>query len=253
MDDAVRAVTMENVKRLWSSMRRISPPGRQADKMMHVPRRGADNCSAMRARTPVLLLIALLLATCSGCIALEKDGDPGTVELPWSGVYQPPRGETTSTPSTTGNLNAVIPVDPVPVQPGEHLPDPNTANVTPIPLTRIDAKKPVVEMTKVFENNYTLYHSARGLQVDVVDVPFIITFSVTPKHPEPDSHSRLVVTVRDPETLKLIADEGYHGIYGSDPEKSITLYQAGRYIVTLDGRFVDVTLTMGTEKLNVPG
>ena len=104
-----------------------------------------------------------------------------------------------------------------------------------------------------FRDRYTLFHSARGLQVDVVDVPFIITFSATPRHPEPDANSRLVVTVRDPETLRLIADEGYHGSFGSARVKSFKLYRPGRYSVTLDGRFVDVKVTMGTEKVNVPG
>ena len=147
----------------------------------------------------------------------------------------------------------MIPVDPVPVQPGEYLPNPNPANVTPIPLTRMDVVKSLVETTTVFEDHYTLYHSAPGLQVDVVDVPFIITFSATPRHSDPGAYSRLAVTVRDLETLRLIADEGYNGIYGSGREKSITLYRAGRYIVTLDGWFGDVRVTMGTEMINVPG
>ena len=238
---------------------RISSPGRHAghfrrsNKRTHLPQRSTDNRGVMHVRTPALLLIALLLVACSGCIALEKDDGPDTVEPPWSGAAQPPPGETAPAPSSTGNRNTVVPVDPVPVQPGEHLPDPNPCNVTPVPLTRMDGAKPVAEKTKVFEEQYTLYHSARGLQVDVVDVPFIITFSATPRHPEPDANSRLVVTVRDPETLRLIADEGYHGIYGSAREKSITLYRAGRYIVTLDGRFGDVTVTMGTEMMNGPG
>ena len=238
---------------------RISSPGRRVEqfrrsnKQKHLPQRSTDNRGAMRVRTPALLLLALLLIACSGCIALEKDDDPGTVEPPWSGAAQPPPDRTAPAPSSTGNRNTVVPVDPVPVQPGELLPNPNTANVTPVPMTRIDTTRPVAEKTKVFEEQYTLYQSARGLQVDVVDVPFIITFSATPRHPEPDAYSRVVVTVRDPETLRLIADEGYHGIYGSAREKSITLYRAGRYIVTLDGRFVDVKVTMGTEKVNVPG
>ena len=79
---------------------------------------------------------------------------------------------------------------------------------------------------------------------------FIITFAVTPRNPEPGAYSRLVVTVRDPETLRLVADEGYNGIYGSAREKSIKLYSPGRYIVTLDGRFVDVTVKMATEQAN---
>jgi hypothetical protein len=240
-------------------MRRIPSSGRraglfrQADEKMYMPRRGADN--AMHVRTPALLLIALLLVACCGCIALEKDDDLDPAESPWSGISQPIPGGTSSdpVPSATQSRNTVVPVDPVPVQPGEHLPDPNPCNVTPVPLTRMDGAKPVAEKTKVFEEQYTLYQSARGLQVDIVDVPFIITFSATPRHPEPDAYSRVVVTVRDPETLRLIADEGYHGIYGSAREKSIKLYSPGRYIVTLDGRFVDVKVTMGTEKVNVPG
>jgi len=240
-------------------MRRISSPGRRAgqfqrsNKRTHLPQRSIDNRGAMHVRTSALLLIALFLVACSGCITLEKDDDPDTAEPPWSGAVQPSPDRTAPASPSTGNRNTVVPVDPVPVQPGEHLPNPNTANVTPIPMTRIDTTRPVAEKTKVFEEQYTLYHSARGLQVDVVDVPFIITFSATPRHPEPDANSRLVVTVRDPETLRLIADEGYHGIYGSAREKSITLYRAGRYIATLDGRFVDVKVTMGTEKVNVPG
>jgi len=239
-------------------MRRIPSPGRRVEQFrrskseLHPPRRSMDCRDVMHVRTPALLLIALLLVACSGCIALEKDDDPGIDDPPWSGAVQPTPERTAPAPSSTGNLNTVVPVDPVPVQPGEYLPNPNTANVTSIPMTRLETTTPVAETTKVFEDHYTLYHSARGLLVDVVDVPFIITFSATPKHPEPDANSRLVVTVRDAETLRLIADEGYHGIYGSDREKSITLYRAGRYIVTLDGRFVDVKVTMGTEKMNVP-
>ncbi|WP_074368548.1 hypothetical protein [Methanoculleus chikugoensis] len=219
-----------------------------------MPRRGGDFRSAP-ARTAALILIVVLVAACSGCIALEKDDEPipsDAVDQPWSGSLEPSR-ENRPTPSVTQNLNLVVPVDPVPVQPGEHLPDPNPCNVSSLPMTRVDVAKPLVETTTVFEEQYSLVYSARGLQVDVVDVPFIITFSATPRHPEPDANSRLVVTVRDPETLRLIADEGYHGIYGSAREKSIKLYSPGRYIVTLDGRFVDVKVTMGTEKVNVPG
>ena len=235
-----------------SPSRRHAGLYRRSDGKRYVPPRGGDY-SSVPVQNAALLLVALLLVACSGCIALEKDDDPGTVEPPWSGAAQPPPGETAPAPSATGNRNTVVPVDPVPVQPGEHLPDPNPCNVTPVPLTRMDGAKPVAEKTKVFEEQYTLYHSARGLQVDVVDVPFIITFSATPRHREPGAYSRLVVTVRDAETLRLIADEGYNGIYGSAREKSITLYRAGRYIVTLDGRFVDVKVTMGTEMMNVPG
>jgi len=232
---------------------RRAGPFRRTNGKTHMLRQGAAYRGAMSTRAAALFLIALLLVACSGCITLEKDDDPDTAEPPWSGAVQPSPDRTAPASPSTGNRNTVVPVDPVPVQPGEHLPNPNTANVTPIPMTRIDTTRPVAEKTKVFEEQYTLYHSARGLQVDVVDVPFIITFSATPRHPEPDANSRLVVTVRDPETLRLIADEGYHGIYGSAREKSITLYRAGRYIATLDGRFVDVKVTMGTEKVNVPG
>jgi len=231
---------------------RRAGPFRRTNGKTHMLRQGAAYRGAMSTRAAALFLIALLLVACSGCIALEKDDGLDPAELPWSGSSDPPR-ENRPAPSVTQNFNVVIPVDPVPAQPGEHLPDPNPQNVTSIPMTRVDVAKPLVETTTVFEEQYTLYHSARGLQVDVVDVPFIITFSATPRHPEPDANSRLVVTVRDPETLRLIADEGYHGIYGSAREKSIKLYSPGRYIVTLDGRFVDVKVTMGTEKVNVPG
>ena len=208
-------------------------------------------------QTVFLLLLSVLVAMSSGCIALEKEVDPDPVEYPWSVTPQDPPDGMTSPPASMSFVsdsgNVVVPVDPVPVQPGELLPNPNPHNVTSVPLTRIDTTRPVAETTKVFEDHYTLYHSARGLQVDVVDVPFVITFTVTPRNPKPDLNSRLVVTVRDPETLRLVADDGYNGIYGNEPEKSIKLYRAGRYIVTLDGRFVDVTVRMRTEQTTVPG
>lgn len=226
-----------------------------------MPRRGTNDRSAMLARTAALLLIAVLVTACSGCIALEKADDPdptvpgGSAEPPWSGVPESPHGGTAPapTPSATENANVVVPVDPVPVQPGELLPNSNPCNVTSVPLTRVDAAKPLVKKAKVFEDRYSLTYSAVGLQVDAVDVPFTITFSVNPQHPEPGGYSRLVVTVRDAETLRLVADEGYNGTYGSAKEKSITLYRPGRYIVTLDGHFVDVKVTMATEQTSGSG
>ncbi len=222
---------------------------------MHMLRRGTGYRGIMSARSAVPLLIALLIVACSGCIALEKDDDlgpagPGAVEPPWSGIPQPSPGETAPgpAPSATESGSTVVPVDPVPVQPGEYIPNPNPYNVSSVPLIRMDAVKPVVERATVFEEQYSLVYSARGLQVDVVDVPFIITFAVDAQNPEPGAYSRLVVTVRAPETLQLIADEGYNGIYGSAREKSITLYRPGRYIVTLDGHFVDVKVTMAAER-----
>lgn len=194
-------------------------------------------------------MIAALVVSCCGCITLEKDVDVGTVpdvtELPWSGSPAP-------TPAPSPNRNVVVPVDPVPVQPGELLPEVNPCGVPTVTLSRIDAKKAIIEKTTVFEEEYSLVYSARGLLVDVIDVPFIITFSVTPRHSEPGAYSRLIVTVRDPETLRLIADEGYNSIYGSEQMKSIKLYQPGRYIVTLDGHFVDVKVEMQTERATVP-
>ncbi|WP_305066364.1 hypothetical protein [Methanoculleus sp.] len=219
-----------------------------------MPRRGGD-CHSAPARTAAILLIVVLVAACSGCIALEKDDEPipsGNVDQPWSGSLEP-AGANHPVASVTQNLNLVVPVDPVPVQPGEHLPDPNPCNVSSLPMTRVDVAKPLVETTTFFEEQYSLVYSARGLQVDVVDVPFVINFTVAPRVREPGAYSRLVVTVRDAESLRLIADEGYNGIYGSAREKSIKLYSPGRYIVTLDGRFVDVRVMMGTEKVNAPG
>ncbi len=247
-----------------SSFYRFAGLCRQSNGKGHMLRRGTDHRIIMTLRTIALLMIAALVASCCGCITLEKDDDAGTVpdvtEPPWSGSPAPswedeedsPGPGPAHTPSTSPNGNVVVPVDPVPVQSGEPLPEVNPCGVPTIPLSRIDARKTIVEKTTVFEGEYSLVYSARGLQVDVVDVPFIITFSVTPKHSEPGAYSRLVVTVRDPETLRLIADEGYNSIYGSERTKSIKLYQPGRYIVTLDGHFVDVKVKMQTEQARAP-
>lgn len=239
---------------------RLAGLGRPRNGKADMPRCGTNHCGVMLARTAAFLLIAVLVTACSGCIALEKvddpdPADPGAADSPWSGVPESPHGGATpvSTLLAPENANVVVPVDPVPVQPGELLPTSNPCNVTSVPLTQVDVAKPLVTKTKVFEDQYSLTYSAAGLQVDVVDVPFIITFSVNARHPESGAYSRLVVTVRDAETLKLVADEGYNGTYGSAKEKSITLYRPGRYIVTLDGHFVDVKVTMATERTSGSG
>ncbi|WP_214084094.1 hypothetical protein [Methanoculleus sp.] len=101
--------------------------------------------------------------------------------------------------------------------------------------------------TTIFAGTYVLNHSAVGLKVNADAAPFFISFSVTPRYPDSVARSSLTVTVRDADTLELVVDDGYNGLYSSDTEKTILLYRPGAYIVTLDGRYVSVAVGMGTK------
>lgn len=226
----------------------------------------------MSARIPIRVLVVLVMvfvAAGGGCLAVKKAGendesdsstapvqsDPGSgrpqAALPFMGfpgmVPHGP-GPAVTQASEPVYSDAVYLVDPVPAQQGEYLPRENPCNVSPIPMTRYPVEAGVlVNETAIFAGTYVLNHSAVGLKVNADAAPFFITFRVTPRSPDPVVRSSLTVTVRDAETLELVADEGYNGLYSSDTEKTILLYRPGPYVVTLDGRYVSVAVRMGTK------
>jgi hypothetical protein len=215
----------------------------------------------------VLALLIIATAGCTGCITIAKtagseepDATPSPATTSRHTALPPPEVPpsllTTSILSAedgsiaeTGYTESVRPADPVPAQPGESLPKDNPCNVPSLAAGERPAKSTnKVNLTVVYSGTHVLNDSAVGLQVDATEAPFYISFDVTPNYPETVRRCTLAVSVREAETLRLVADEGYDGIYSSEPEKMIMLYSPGTYIVTLDGQYVTVAVAMGTAK-----
>ncbi len=217
----------------------------------------------------LIVLVMLFIAAGGGCLAVKKveendesnasttsvQSDPGSkrpqTALPFMGfpgmVPNGP-GPAVTQASEPVYSDAVYLVDPVPAQQGEHMPRENPCNVSRIPMTHYPPGAGVlVNETTIFAGTYVLNHSAVGLKVNADAAPFFISFSVTPRYPDSVARSSLTVTVRDADTLELVVDDGYNGLYSSDTEKTILLYRPGAYIVTLDGRYVSVAVGMGTK------
>jgi len=207
----------------------------------------------------IACVICLTLVLSAGCIEITReerhtnsaDKEPGAVERGAEFVREfehPARiTEPASEESRRVDDLVVVRVDPVPVQPGESIPSDNPLNIGQPTMHRPPSHTDSTKRDILYEETIRLNYSVVGLGVPVDVVPFFIECDITPLYGNPDTAS-LVMTVRDARTNELVADTGYNWIYSSNREKRIVLYTPGEYVVTMDGRRVKVTLTMGTER-----
>jgi hypothetical protein len=105
----------------------------------------------------------------------------------------------------------------------------------------------IINTSTIFEQTYVLRYNSVGFLVDVVKPPFVIAYTTTPTTSDPyylnnPYYCFMTITVRDPETMKIMTEEGYGRIYSTDTNKAITLYRSGTYHVTLYGNMVQVKI-----------
>ncbi len=55
-----------------------------------------------------------------------------------------------------------------------------------------------------------------------------------------------MLTVRDADTLEVVAEQGYGRVYSDNLEQQIIIYRQGRYYLTLYGNRLAVTLSVTT-------
>ena len=177
---------------------------------------------------------------------------------------------TATTPGFVIDAAPIIPPDPYPIQHGTRI------NATPQnnPLDRVPD----------FTRTYTLSGNATGMIINVMKGPLIISFVVNPLYDcleNPEScrgnlaasvnRPWMTITVRDNQTLEIVAEDGYGGKYSSDTgrytftntgtdvstgiqttstttpgPRYIAIYKEGQYHVTLTGAYLDVTLSVAT-------
>ena len=120
-----------------------------------------------------------------------------------------------------------------------------------------------------FRQSYALRGNSTGLTVNAtaLESPLTICFKVKPLYDcikNPDSCRGktdtgkstnlqsislpyFTLTIRNDQTRELITEDGYGGIYSSQiTNRTISIYNEGRYHLTLSGNSVDVTLSVGT-------
>jgi hypothetical protein len=170
-----------------------------------------------------------------------------------------------------------------------------TPDVTPDPYifpnaTRINETplQPAFQYWKPqFTKTYTLTGNAVGLLVNVAQGPLYVVYTVNPKYDclqDPDScrgtilvpvnNPYMSITVRDNQTNKIVAEDGYGRQFSSDTgtytfstsgntttsvngqttvsstsvpgPRYIPIYSAGQFQVTIQGNYLDVTVSIIT-------
>ena len=194
----------------------------------------------------------------------------GGTPPPWLARYGNGAGSADSTqrpaPDSTLSSSPSIP-DFVRSAPPEPTPDPYPVqHATQINGSCEPSRQ--VQIAK-FRQTYALRGNSTGLTVNAtaLEGPLTICFKVKPLYDcikNPDSCRGktdtgksinlqsislpyFTLTIRNDQTRELITEDGYGGIYSSQiTNRTISIYNEGRYHLTLSGNSVDVTLSVGT-------
>jgi hypothetical protein len=103
----------------------------------------------------------------------------------------------------------------------------------------------LINTSTIYDQTYELRYNSVAFLVDVVKPPFVIAYTTTPTTLDPyylnnPNYCFMIITVRDPETMSVITEEGYGRNYSTDTDKVITLYRSGTFHVTIFGNMVQV-------------
>jgi len=195
--------------------------------------------SKMDMKPGLLCLIAIVMivtASVSGCISITKK--PGAEEMQDEregvAMAEAPQAAITPQPTETTPKSSVEFAQPLPTETPSRI-QPSRPPPRPTP--------PVLE--PIFTDTFSLGYTTVTLLVDALKAPLIIDYTISSNEINPRI-SFLVLTVRDADTLEVVAEEGYGRIYSGNTEQRITIYRQGRYYLTLYGNKLDVTLSITT-------
>ncbi len=237
-----------------------------------VLRPGPGNAGIISERILVIILTALLIISSScGCVRLVQKSVPvsdaanarnlsaNTGRTP-DMEQQQLTGKMTITATAARAKQTVIPIltpalvsETDPILPEDSYPIQHAS--------RISAADNTARLLRIpeFVRTYTLRGNATGLLVNVTKGPLIIGFAINPVYDcieDPDScrgtlnsvsRPYCTITVRDNETRVVVVQDGYAREYSSqNSDRSITVFGEGRYHVTNEGNFLEVTLSITT-------
>ena len=212
--------------------------------------------------------MVFLVVTTSGCIKLLQQsagGEKGTD----AHVSQQNESDNSTRTSSLTRLKSIPPTRPVtvitPTSSSLVMDAAPILTLDPYPLlhaTRINQTNGSNELsyTPEFTRTYTLRGESVGLLVNVIQAPLVISFDVNPMYDcmdNPDScrgdlrnpmtQPYFILTVRDNQTLEIVAEDGYGRIYSSQKtDREIKIFSTGQYHLTFTGNYLDVTLSITT-------
>jgi hypothetical protein len=95
----------------------------------------------------------------------------------------------------------------------------------------------------IYQGYYFMRYDNAGLAASIAEAPLVIDYKVNALNDNP-YYAFLVITVRDADTLEVVAQEGYGRVYSVQEEKQIIIRAPGNYHINLYGNLVDVDLTV---------
>jgi hypothetical protein len=99
--------------------------------------------------------------------------------------------------------------------------------------------------TPIFQTSFSPGYSSEGIKVDVRKGPLLVDYQVSPRNYDPRI-SFFVITIRELETNRIVAQDGYGEPFTSTTEKQIIVYGEGPYHINLYGNQVDVNVRVYT-------
>jgi uncharacterized surface protein with fasciclin (FAS1) repeats len=125
--------------------------------------------------------------------------------------------------------------------------DPVRVGVTSVDLLESNRQREIQPAsegyTTVFRQTFMLEFSAHAIFAEIPWDRAMVEFSVKPRSPSP-LESYLEVTVRDPCTGRVLAQDGYGYKYSTATRKRIRLPGSGSYHITLYGKRIEATLCL---------
>lgn len=218
-----------------------------------------------------LLLLLLAAAMEPGCLKVmqqysDQENSAGSPPV----VHN--NAEKTGIPSPRNSTSAApaLPAVPAAAPPSPDLVTDALPHITPDPYPAQHA----VQITTTpgpslrlrypdYQRTYTLRGNTTGLVVNATSLkngPLWIYFDVEPLYDcledvescrgdnvKTISRPYFTLTVRDNQTREIVAEDGYGGVYSSQKtNRTIRIYEEGRYHLTLAGDSVDITLSVST-------
>lgn len=95
----------------------------------------------------------------------------------------------------------------------------------------------------IFQQSYTFNFQYEAAVATVIKPPLIIDFAVSPGSSSP-IRSFFLITIRNNETQRLLAQDGYFRTYSAQSPKRLIFSSPGTYHINMYGSFVSVSLTL---------
>ncbi|WAC05900.1 MAG: hypothetical protein OS112_04525 [Methanoregula sp.] len=190
---------------------------------------------------PIVLfssVILIILVIICGCVALPIESKPGVSPTPT--LRQGSSTETTGSPG--GYRSYVQEAAPIPEGSPREVRDlSGKSGEVSSPVMR----KAIEDAPPVFTDHYTPKYSSSAFQIHVIKGPLIIKYQTIPLQYDP-RNSFLKITVRNPKTGQIVAEDGYGNPYPSNTVNTIIINGEGDYHVTVYGNQVDVRVSVYT-------